>query len=378
MRPINLHYCNQDLSNIKRQLYLGSDTVCYYFSDDDTIKVEDNSYVLKNQLLIEKNNGIKVYASVSGNISLKNNVIFITNDYNECDIRKKSMVKDIKQLKNKKILSRVKELGLEYDEKTLYEVLDSNNEVLVLNTIDYDLYQFNEKYTFLENVINILETVDLIRKEFNMLVYVVVDSKDRQVMDVIDKVFSNFPLIEFIYFEESFPYNYNQLLYEKYLNIYDYEKILFLNVITTYKLFLALKYNTLLNERYITIWGNVSQTILVIKAKYGTSLDTIIKNYYPHNKRYNYCINNVFRKFFVNDISLLRVNDNVKSIYINKDEIVRACNCINCGLCHKICPVGINPQDKKDINWDKCIKCGLCNYVCPANISLISMEGIHE
>jgi len=56
--------------------------------------------------------------------------------------------------------------------------------------------------------------------------------------------------------------------------------------------------------------------------------------------------------------------------------------CISCGLCDKVCPVGITPQlihkylfaDELeiaiDLGIDKCVKCGLCSFVCPSKIEL--------
>ena len=45
--------------------------------------------------------------------------------------------------------------------------------------------------------------------------------------------------------------------------------------------------------------------------------------------------------------------------------------CINCGLCYRVCPIGINPLKKNN----KCIKCGLCNYVCPSKINCLKVGG---
>ena len=46
--------------------------------------------------------------------------------------------------------------------------------------------------------------------------------------------------------------------------------------------------------------------------------------------------------------------------------------CINCGLCNRKCPVGLNPKYIKDhpkADRSRCINCGLCTYICPSKIN---------
>lgn len=56
--------------------------------------------------------------------------------------------------------------------------------------------------------------------------------------------------------------------------------------------------------------------------------------------------------------------------------------CIACGLCEKLCPVGLLPQvlhrylyhealdEAEAAGLDLCVDCGLCTYVCPSKIAL--------
>jgi len=56
--------------------------------------------------------------------------------------------------------------------------------------------------------------------------------------------------------------------------------------------------------------------------------------------------------------------------------------CIACGLCEKLCPVGLLPQvlhrylyhealdEAEAAGLDLCVDCGLCTYVCPSKIEL--------
>lgn len=51
-------------------------------------------------------------------------------------------------------------------------------------------------------------------------------------------------------------------------------------------------------------------------------------------------------------------------------------NCINCGICVKVCPMdAINVSDVKDIDAEKCIRCCGCIKKCPTSSKQFNQEG---
>ena len=72
-------------------------------------------------------------------------------------------------------------------------------------------------------------------------------------------------------------------------------------------------------------------------------------------------------------------------LFLSKDiDSVKRENCISCGYCVDVCPMGLMPmkfaesyrkeQYEKLVavyHLDNCIECGACEYVCPSRVPLI-------
>lgn len=77
------------------------------------------------------------------------------------------------------------------------------------------------------------------------------------------------------------------------------------------------------------------------------------------------------------------ISDSVYSLNVVRPLCEGGDDCVRCGLCNDVCPVGILPseiifadnlkdEDKlKQLHLDRCIECGKCSFVCPTRVNVL-------
>jgi MinD superfamily P-loop ATPase len=68
-----------------------------------------------------------------------------------------------------------------------------------------------------------------------------------------------------------------------------------------------------------------------------------------------------------------------KKIIRKKAKVLKS-DCVACGACVQVCPLGVIKIVEgvfAEVNEDKCVGCGKCEMVCPASvIHLVAKEGV--
>lgn len=359
--------------NVEKKEYLIPNNVEVFFREGDSIYVDTNDYVYVNQLLIESPTGIKTYATVSGIVERKQDSLVITNDKTDSTMNSEDALSSIEDVKKDEIISVCQNLGISFENRLIVNKLKTNSKVLVVNGMDIEPYQLNNNYLFQDNVKNLLETINLLSRRFNLDAYLLLNKYDDNNVYAVKTLIGSYPNINFIVVNDVFPYNTNGVIAKKYFNEYKLEEILFLDTVSLYKIFVALKEKLPVSQRYITVVLDDPTKVYVINTKYGANLKEVIKdtvNLEFENR--DVFLNNFMRKVKCSNIEALTVTDNIKSIFIFEKDDNTPSKCIKCGKCVDICPMGLNPLSKKLDST--CIRCGLCNFVCPANRNLISRE----
>lgn len=359
--------------NVDQKDYLIPETVEVFVREGDAIYADNGDYVYVNQLLVESPTGIKTYATVAGTVERKQDSLLITNDKTDSAMVGEDVLSSIEDVKKEEIINVCNALGISFDNRLIVNKLKANSKVLVVNAMDIEPYQFNNNYLFQDNVKNILDTINLISRRFNIDAYLLLNKYDDNNVYTVKTLIGGYPNINFLVINDVFPYNTNGVIAKKFFKEYKPEEILFLDTVSLFKIFVALKEKLPVTDKYITVVLDDPSNVYVVKTKYGANLkEAITSTINPSFDNKDIFLNNFMRKVKCVNFDALTVTDNIKSVFIfEKDDNVPS-KCIKCGKCVDICPMGLNPLSRKLDS--ACIRCGLCNFVCPANRNLISRE----
>lgn len=359
--------------NITRLEYLQPEYIEIYAREGDTLYVSDGDSVYVNQLIKDSTSGIKTYATVSGVVSINGDVIRITNDKEDSTYTSEQARDKIEDVKKDEIIDACEELGIEFENKLIVNKLKNNSKILIVNGMDVEPYQFNSNYLFQENAKALLDTISLLSKRFNIDAYLLLSKYDDNNVSMVKTMINSYTNINFKVINDAFPFNTNPLIAKKFFNEYKDEDIMFLDTMSLYKIYYAIKEGLPVSTRYVTVCSPNEDKAYVILTKYGASLGEMVKNTIGETAiTKDIFLNNFLRKVKCVNLGSLIVSDTIKSIFLMEHTDNPVLKCINCGKCVDICPVKINPMDKK--LDPACIRCGLCNFVCPANINLIDKE----
>ncbi len=158
------------------------------------------------------------------------------------------------------------------------------------------------------------------------------------------------------------------------------------NVGTVFAIYEAVQYNKPLIERVVTVTGKKLKNPSNYWVKIGTPIKNLIDEVggLPEGTRKIVNGGPMMGKAIKNtDIPVTKGTSGV--LLISEDEAIRkeVENCIRCGECVFVCPMGLEPfllmnlsekglyerASSEDIMT--CIECGSCSYVCPSNRPLL-------
>lgn len=135
-------------------------------------------------------------------------------------------------------------------------------------------------------------------------------------------------------------------------------------------------------NKVVSVWGDSLMNPQILDLPLGTPVNDVLK----HCKA-NKSINKVIASGVISGyltapyLPITRYDNSITVVEDIPD--LKQNECINCGKCLEVCPVGLAPcyilqkpfkigESRFFKTFNYCIECGCCSYVCPANIPLKS------
>lgn len=345
------------------------------------LKVKDNSYVYKNDIVLFEGN-VPVRSTVSGKVLGVKDALYcnnksypsviIENDFKEDEKTRKSAKKYI----NRYSINDFKDILESFSYTEILNRLNKGTGILLINCIELDPFFGNKYFMIKDNVDELLEVIDLITElyQYKKVIIAIKNSETDIINEFYDYV-GTYPNIELKLMNNYYPIGHSQILKDE-LNI---NNSVTLDIKDIYELYFLLKKRTSIGEKYITITGDAVNPRMVIKVKkYSLLSEAFINNFDFIEKMVDLYINGFLSGYKSNTLNVV-ITDDINGIFLAKQKDNKPKDCANCGLCSKYCPLKLNPKyvldNKKMPNEfkNKCINCGLCNYLCPSMIDLRSI-----
>lgn len=357
--------------------------------DGYCVKVRDNDYVYKNDIVAMDKSCKMVYTGVSGKVlgiktmdylgGKKIPSIVIENDFKENIRTRKSAKRYINSLSKSDVLNILEDTTLLY--RGIDERVKLQNDVgtLIINAVELEPYFKNRYYDLKDDVEDLLEMIDLLGTILNSKkILFVIKNTDNDLISKLMDMLGTYPNMALRLVSDAYPNGLGEIqkkiFKEDDARVFDIEEVK--------DLFEVIKKEQPVTEKLITITGTCVQPKAIVRVKIGSLLSEVFVNKFDFTEKdVAVYLNGLMRGKIVDSLKVVITSD-LDGILVMKKSNLKEEACLNCGLCSKTCPMGLNPKyvfDKggnvRPEYYDKCLKCGLCNYMCPANRDLMSKMG---
>ena len=351
--------------------YLSADYIYIPYNKGYNLNIKDGEHLYKKEVILSNNNGF-VYSPISGTvIGLCDNIvdgkkaktIVIENNFKEQTKKITFAKKNISNYTKDEVIDILKK-------RSIYNGLLNGN-TLIINGIDLEPYEETYSYLIKEHVDEILEATNVLISilSIHKCFFAIKNNDSDNVQTLVNQI-GTYPNIELRLLPDVYPIGHKELLIkELVLNSKINSGVVVLTVEDVFNIYNCLKKCTSITEKLVTITGDALNKSKVMNVKIGTRLADILTDEFKIiNDNYHIIINGLLSGYEVDNLNTI-ITSNVRSVYINTIKKCKEEKCINCGLCHLLCPVSADPRT--GYKMDKCIKCSLCNYICPSKIRIV-------
>jgi len=373
----------------------------------DAVKV--GQLIAKGEAFISSN----IHSSVSGKVlkideamdqsGYRRQAVFITvegDDWMENIDRSAELKKEI-TLTKEEIISKVKELGIVGlggatfpSHVKLMVPTGKKAEVLVLNGVECEPYLTADHRLMLEKGEEMMVGIQILMKGLDVKRAVIgIENNKLDAIEHLKKLANEFEGIEVEALKVQYPQGGEKQLIDAVLGrqvpsgkLPIEVGVVVHNVGTAFAVYEAVQKNKPLFERVVTITGKNVKNPGNFMVRIGTSLNELIEKagglpedtgkIVSGGPMMGKALNSV-------DVPIVKGTSGVLLFSEKEARRVEPTNCIRCGKCITVCPMGLEPvliaQYGELEMWENvetehaldCIECGSCQYTCPAGRPLL-------
>ncbi len=380
-----------------------------------TLVVEKGARVNVGTLLAKADAFIcsNVHSSVSGVVEKieetidasgyrKNTIIInVEGDEWEPSIDKSATVKKEITLSDKDIVAKIKEMGIvglggaTFPTHVKYMVPDGKKaKYLIINAVECEPYLTADHRVMLERAEEIMIGIQILMKALSAEKALIgIESNKPDAIDYMTKIAQNFPNIEVYGLKVKYPQGAEKQLIKALTGREVPSGKLPIevgcvvnNVGTALATYEAVQKNKPLIERVVTVTGKSVKNPCNLMVRIGTPTSVLIEKAggLPEDTGKIISGGPMMGKA-LNSLDVPVVKGTSGILIMNQKEAKRceSQNCIRCGKCISVCPMGLEPYILQLLSEQKnyeeaeqhhimdCMECGSCQYTCPSNRALL-------
>lgn len=378
--------------------------------------VKPNQEVKIGDLLAESSGFISanIHSSVSGKVlkidecidasgyKQKAIVIKVEGDAYKDNIDTTEILNEKITLSSKDICDRIKEFGIvglggatfpSYVKLAIPE--GKKCDFLIINGVECEPYLTSDHRLMLEKSREIIVGIRILLKALRISkAYIGIENNKKDAIECLDSLTSNSPDIEVHPLKVQYPQGGEKQLVKALVNReipappglpIDVGCVIF-NVGTVFAIYEAVQKNKPLFERVITVTGKGVKNPSNLLVRIGTPIRDLLTACDVNLDGIGKVINGgpmMGKALFTIDMPVTKGTSGIVLVNENESKRNEIKNCIRCGRCVSVCPLGLEPYlisiysrkglfgSAENENIVSCVECGCCSYTCPSNRPLL-------
>ena len=372
-------------------------------------QVEIGQVIAKSGGFVSSN----IHSPVAGTITKLDKIIDTTGYKKQCivirtDVKNEANFQDIAyplkkeiELEPKDILKKINDFGIvglggaTFPAHVKLSVKEGTTlDHLVINGVECEPYLTADHRLMLEKAEEIIVGIKILMHALHIDKAIIgIENNKKDAIDIFKKLTADEKGIKVAALQVKYPQGGEKQLVRALLNrevpknrLPLHVGVIVHNVGTIYAIYEAIQHNKPLIERVVTVTGKKLENASNYWVKIGTPITDLVNEVggLPEGTRKIVNGGPMMGKAIKNtDVPVTKGTSGI--LVISEDEASRGeqKNCIRCGECVEVCPMGLEPhllmnfsekglfEKASDEDIMTCIECGSCSYVCPSHRPLL-------